>query len=57
MNISIMELFVICYTLGMSTMFFLIFGELITMNHPKSNFGKLWRKYVIGEIKNENEEK
>lgn len=53
MKISILELFVVCYTLGMSTLFFLIFGELITMNHPKSNFGKIWRKYIIGDSENE----
>lgn len=42
-----LQLFILCYSLGMATLFAIIIGEGIAEKYPNTKFSKFWRNNWI----------
>ncbi len=44
-----LQLFLLCYSLGMGTLFAIIIGEGIAEKYPNTKFSKFWRNNWISD--------
>lgn len=44
-----LQLFILCYSLGMGTLFVLVIGEGLSDKYPNSKFAKYWRRNWVSD--------